>query len=219
MNRKVSRDNCLAIMNPEVAKLWHPTLNGDLTPYDVTPGSDKKVWWKGKDCDHEWERRINYKKNLNCPYCNGRKVSKENNLAITHPHLAKQWHPAKNGTLTPYDVKPGSNRKVWWQCEKGHEWMTVISSRASLNLGCKYCSGQRATNDNNLVIHNPSLAKQWNHNKNTKKPEDYLPSSNYKMWWICNKDMSGKQELLIELHLKEFVPFAKKKKSNSTVYK
>jgi len=32
----------LAETHPEIAKQWHPTLNGDLTPFDFTPGSDKK---------------------------------------------------------------------------------------------------------------------------------------------------------------------------------
>ena len=45
----------LAETHPEIAKEWHPTLNGDLTPRDFTHGSDKKPWWKcDKGDDHEW---------------------------------------------------------------------------------------------------------------------------------------------------------------------
>ena len=45
-------------------------------------------------------------------------------LAVTHPELAKQWHPTLNGDLTPFDVIPGTSKKVWWKCEKGddYEW-------------------------------------------------------------------------------------------------
>jgi hypothetical protein len=41
--------------------------------------------------------------------------------------LAKQWHPTKNNELTPFDVSKGSDKKVWWKCEKGkdHEWKTA----------------------------------------------------------------------------------------------
>jgi hypothetical protein len=35
----------LADLFPDVASQWHPTLNGDLTPLDVSKGSDKHVWW------------------------------------------------------------------------------------------------------------------------------------------------------------------------------
>jgi len=38
----------LAILNPELAKEWHPTKNGSLTLYDATLGSGQKVWWKCK---------------------------------------------------------------------------------------------------------------------------------------------------------------------------
>ena len=37
---------------PEVAKQWHPTLNGDLKPTDVKPGSNERVWWR---CDEGQE--------------------------------------------------------------------------------------------------------------------------------------------------------------------
>jgi hypothetical protein len=30
------------------------------------------------------------------------------------PHLVKEWHPTKNGDLTPDDFTHGSNKKVWW---------------------------------------------------------------------------------------------------------
>lgn len=29
---------------------------------------------------------------------------KKKSLAETHPEVSKQWHPTKNGDLTPYDV-------------------------------------------------------------------------------------------------------------------
>ncbi|MEX2437647.1 MAG: zinc-ribbon domain-containing protein [Candidatus Babeliales bacterium] len=45
-------------------------------------------------------------------------------LIETHPEIAQEWHPDKNGELTPYDVTAGSNKYVWWICEKGHEYRT-----------------------------------------------------------------------------------------------
>jgi len=33
----------LAETHPELAKQWHPRLNSELTPNDVTSGSNKKV--------------------------------------------------------------------------------------------------------------------------------------------------------------------------------
>jgi hypothetical protein len=59
-------------------------------------------------------------------------------LATTNPKLAAEWHPTKNGDLTPSSVMSGSNKKVWWKCGEGHEWQAVISSR-SKGAGCKEC--------------------------------------------------------------------------------
>jgi hypothetical protein len=57
------------------------------------------------------------------------KLSKTYNLKAVNPGLAAQWHPVKNGDLTPEDVTPGSKKKVWWLCEKGHEWQARMSVR------------------------------------------------------------------------------------------
>ena len=60
-------------------------------------------------------------------------------LSTTHPELAAEWHPTKNGDLTPEMVSADSNKKVWWLMpyddpETGKhfdfEWETTIASRA-----------------------------------------------------------------------------------------
>ena len=134
----------LAETHAEVAKQWHPTLNGNLTPSNFSSGSGKKVWWKcPKGDDHEWESRINHRTNgSGCPICSGRKVVESNCIATTHTELAKQWHPTLNGELTPSKVTYGSQRKVWWLCPKGHSYDSVVSSRTGTNgTGCRYCAG------------------------------------------------------------------------------
>ena len=59
--------------------------------------------------------------------------STKKSLAETHPEVAKQWHPTKNSELTPFDIGAGSNKKVWWKCDKGddHEWMSYIYNRST----------------------------------------------------------------------------------------
>ena len=57
-NRKVLPGfNDLATAAPLVAKQWHETLNGALTPEMVTAGSHKKAWWQ---CSygHVWKAAI-----------------------------------------------------------------------------------------------------------------------------------------------------------------
>ena len=189
--KKVVASNCLATLNPELEKQWHPTKNGTLTPYDVTICSNKKVWWKcEKGSDHEWEAMINNRtKGKGCSICAGLKVVLSNCLATLNPELAKQWHPSKNETLSPYDVTIGSDKKVWWKCEKGddHEWEASIDNRTKGN-GCSICRGLKVVVSNCLATLDPELAKEWHPTRNgALSPYDVTVSSNKKVWWKCNK--------------------------------
>ena len=163
--------NDLATKRPQLAKEWHPIKNGDLTPQKVTFKSNKKVWWLGK-CGHEWEATISSRSHSNdgCPFCSNHRVLEGfNDLATTHPELAKQWHPTKNGTLIPKDILKGYNKKVWWQCEYGHEWEATVSNRSRGN-GCPYCSGHKTIeNINNLAITHPHLVKYFLNKEDTIK--------------------------------------------------
>jgi len=141
--KSVCADNCLQKLNPMLAKQWHPTKNGSLTPEVVTMNSNKKVWWIC-EIGHEYETKICHRASgSGCPYCAGQRVCKDNCLQTLNPNLAKQWHPTKNGILTPNEVMPYSNRKVWWVCEKGHEWESRISHR-SKGSGCPFLFRQTA---------------------------------------------------------------------------
>jgi len=183
--QKIGLDNNLAVLNPLLAKQWHPTRNGNLYPSMVAPSGKDNIWWV---CDkgHEWEASVNSRQKGGCPYCSGRRVCSDNNLAVLNPSLTKQWHPTKNDDLFPDMVTTGSNKNVWWFCDKGHEWSAKVVNRKI--RGCPYCSGRYASPNNNLAILNPSLAKQWHPIKNGSiLPNMFTPSSNKKAWWVCDK--------------------------------
>lgn len=137
--------NDLASLYPDLARQWHPTKNGALTPADVVPGTRRKVWWR---CDqgHDYQSVIasRTQRGGGCPYCANKKVlAGFNDLATLYPAVAKEWHPTKNGSLTPQDVTPGNRKRVWWRCSAGHEWQAVIYSRTgSQCCGCPVCNGK-----------------------------------------------------------------------------
>ena len=187
--KTVVLSNCLVTLNPELAAEWHPHKNGNLTPYDVTISSGKKVWWKCPEGDdHEWKSAIASRSSgIGCGVCSGQKTVLSNCLATLNPELAKQWHPHKNGNLTPYDVAPSSNKKAWWKCDKGddHEWESPIN-RISRGGGCSICSGKTVVLSNCLVTLNPELAAEWHPHKNGNlTPYDVTISSGKKVWWKC----------------------------------
>ena len=100
---------------PNLCEQIHPTKNGDFNPVNYTYGSGKKVWWKCPEGDdHEWVTRIDDRaRGRGCPFCSGRRVSVTNNLLVSDPKIANEWHPTKNGDLRPEDVTPNMTRKVW----------------------------------------------------------------------------------------------------------
>jgi hypothetical protein len=74
---QVGLSNCLATKNPELAKEWHLTKNGGLTPYDVTANSGKKAWWICEQ-GHEWKAEIKCRnQGVGCSQCNKSKGEKE----------------------------------------------------------------------------------------------------------------------------------------------
>ena len=191
--KKVVVSNSLATMYPKIAKEWHSTKNNTLTPFNVTVGSHKKVWWKCDiSDDHEWESNTHNRVNGNgCPCCIGQKVVLSNCLETTHPDVAKQWHPTKNIKLTPFDITAKSNKKVWWKCDKNddHEWESTISNKTRIDcqLGCPFCSGHKVALSTCLATVNPNRAKLWHPTKNNElTPFDVTANSNIKVWWKCD---------------------------------
>ena len=113
-------------------------------------------------------------------------MGKYRNLAIENPELAKEWHPVKNDKLTPNDVSSHSNKKIWWLCSNGHEWCASVNARVGKNSGCPFCKNKKIlVGFNDLATTNPSLAEQWNYEKNAPlTPKDVIKGSGLKVWWI-----------------------------------
>ena len=177
-------------INPEIAKEWNYEKNGSLTPESFTANSNKTVWWKCSN-GHEWQSKINNRNNGNgCPYCSGRyAIEGTSDLQTVDPVLAKEWHYEKNGELTPADVMLNSHKKVWWECSKSHEWQATVAHR-SRGRGCPYCAGRYVIKGaNDLQTVNPTLAQEWNYEKNDGlSPADVMPSSHKKVWWKCTNN-------------------------------
>ena len=139
--------NDLASQRPDIAARWHPTKNGELSPQNITPYSNRKAWWiceKGHEYQAVVRTQGRESRKFNCPYCVGKKILiGYNDLATTQPKIAAQWYQELNGSLTPQMVTAGSNKKAWWICEEGHVWEAVINNRAGkLKNSCPVCAGR-----------------------------------------------------------------------------
>jgi len=132
--------NCLATLFPNLAQEWHPSKNHNLSPSNVLPGSTRKIWWRCA-AGHEWHATpaSRSKRGTGCRICSCRIASPFYNLASAKPGLAQEWHPIKNGGLTPEKITPSSAKKIWWRCTREHEWQASVSNR-NKGKGCPFCS-------------------------------------------------------------------------------
>jgi hypothetical protein len=207
----------LSVKFPDVARLWHPTLNGELTPDSVLSRSNENVWWQcEKNQDHIWDAKIkDLARGSRCRICSGNIVHESNSLATHHPEIKLQWHPEKNKPLTPEQVTSHSGKKVWWLCLEGHEWQATVANRTNGN-GCPFCSGRYAEPSNTLSVKYPAVAAEWHPSKNRYvhstpetwhgkknmniapqnrpdknrrlKPSDLSAYSSELVWWRCSID-------------------------------
>lgn len=145
-HQKLSDENHLTTLFPKVASEWVAKKNKNLQPQDFSYGSKEKVWWK---CSlaHSWQASIKSRtsQGCSCPYCAGKLATRETCLKAVYPLVAQQWHPTRNGKLTPLDVLPKSNKTVWWKCIAGHIWeaqiFSIVAAREErLTNGCPKCA-------------------------------------------------------------------------------
>ena len=173
---------------------WDCEKNLNNTPNDVTAMTAKKVWWICKQ-GHEYLSSVNSRtgKRTGCPICANRRVLPGyNDLQTTHPDLAKEWHPIRNGTVKPTDIVAGSTRKVWWICQCGNEWQAQVGNRTNLGRGCPRCGTikqQKNKNINHIKTNGslsdsfPYIAKEWHKTNNGDlKPTDVTAGSNKRVW-------------------------------------
>ena len=118
-------------------------------------------------------------------------------LAMTHPMVAQQWHPKKNGALTPEDVIAGSHRKIWWYDPScNHEWTAAVSTRIKSGKGCAVCAGtQVLIGFNDLSTTHPEIAALFHPTKNTSITlEDLTIKSNTDINWVgeCSHEWVSK---------------------------
>ena len=94
---------------------------------------------------------------------------KERSLGLLHPELIPEWHPTRNGNVTPFSVTYGSTKMAHWVCIKGHEWKAKIHSRAK-GHGCKQCHLEK------MALRRHDKIDVWNRSDNDCSDLDIIPT-------------------------------------------
>ena len=122
------------------------------------------------------------------------KISYENSIEYLYPDIAKEWHPTRNGKLTPDLFTPGSSENVWWLCPKcGNEWQSSIANRTA-GHGCDICATakRKITKKDTILAKRGSIDKErclldWDYEANEHGPEYYTNGSGEVISWRCHK--------------------------------
>ena len=148
-------------------------------PSSVTASSNKVLDWKC-NLGHRWSTSVNARsQGKGCAVCAGQKVLVGfNDLATTHPEIAKQangWDPK---TVTAGSTKKFTNQ---WKCKYGHIWKATVAFRSS-GSGCPVCAGQKVwAGFNDLATTHPEIAKQ----ANGWDPKTVMAGSDKVLSWKC----------------------------------
>lgn len=179
--------NDMATTRPDLAAQFIHEKNAPMTPESVFAGTARKLWWRC-ELGHEWQASGNTRTGGNgCAVCSGQRILVGfNDLGTVAPDVAATWHPALNAPLSPTDVTLRNGKRVWWQCEFGHEWRTTVASRTS-GSGCPTCAGQIVIlGETDLSTLQPRVAATWHPVLNGEvRPEQIHQYSNRSFWWLC----------------------------------
>jgi len=180
------KDNAILKVRPEMWIEWDFKKN-DESGFDIwklSKGSEKVICLICKNCGHPRSKRVDSAiKGGRCKKCGWGSKLREINLESEYPSLIKEWNFNKND-LSPVNYTPKANQKVWWVCNKGHEWETYIYNRTNNKSGCPYCSGLKAwRGETDMWTTNPLLASLL---LNPEDGYEYTQNSNQKVDWKCS---------------------------------
>jgi len=214
----------------EIAQFWCYKKNCGFGPEDFSSGSNVLAWWICvADKRHIFQQsiadRVASERNSKvyghgCPYCASKKICLTNSLQSLYPAIANEWHPTKNGKVTPGAVAAQANKKAWWLCPKcRNDWHALISNRIAGSGGCPYCRGMRPSKQNNLLSLFPKIAAQWHPTKNRPLTADQVTAkSNKFVWWQCSaaRDHVWQTKVEARTNAQTSCPFCVGKRASTT---
>lgn len=189
--RKVfSGYNSLADKMPWLADEWDHDAGLQSTPWTVRPGSNKTGHWVCPRGHHYAATFVHRAlKGTGCPHCGfGKVLAGSNDLATTHPELAKLWDPEAGNNKTPQEVTAGNAKyRIGWRCRLGHPFLRTPIRLVASGGRCNVCSGRTLlAGFNDLATKRPDVAAQWNHDRNgSLNPDQVLAGSDTEVWWVC----------------------------------
>ncbi len=111
-----------------------------------------------------------------------------NDLATTHPDIAKGLDPVLNGATTAQTIQAAARRSLAWRCPRNrHVYWATASNRTQGGTNCGICSNRTIVPGiNDLTTTHPRLAAELNPAYEAGHPATKMcAGSGDKPEWIC----------------------------------
>ena len=192
-------DNCKICFQKSLAsspKSKILSLKNKINPRQIFKGSDKKLWFYCKKCNHDYKQII--KTSNGCPYCknyylcNSKNCNYCFNKSFISNEKSKYWNIEKNNK-NPRELFKNNTKKFWFNCDKcKHSFKQKLNDIIQKKTWCPYCSHTKLCKiDECIECFNKSFAshpksKYWS-DKNKKKSNEVFLNSQYKGWFNCGE--------------------------------
>jgi hypothetical protein len=181
--------NSLGDVMPVLAIEWDYPVNGDLTPFMVSTGSNRQVGWVCGNGHHYLAYITNRTlQGSGCRICADVRPG-INDLASTNPELAALWDDTANGLLMPTDISAWNKTvKVHLRCIKGHTFIRTPVDLLRSRGRCPTCVGHiLVPGANDLATVRPDIAAWWHPTLNGDLTPDMVKrGSDLEVWWQCD---------------------------------
>lgn len=91
------------------------------------------------------------------------KELKDNSLEVTHPEIAKEWHPTLNGDISPKHISSETHDSYYWLCPKcSNEYKAMVKNRVRMNSSCPTCGRENTRNKQMVKVKNKTTGEIFN---------------------------------------------------------
>ena len=183
---------------PHLMSEWDYEKNV-VSPADISCKSKIAIWFTCSKGHSFRSSPVMRYKGTQCKKCGAaeRAVMRRGKASIVkeYPEIFKDWDYSKN-KIEPKDVSKTDKGSFWWTCQKNHSYRVRLYSRIRSG-GCKVCNVPARVDElrKNLVKEKgsfadsqPELLSEWNHDKNSIKPNEVTKKSSVKVWFKCSEN-------------------------------
>ena len=196
--------------NKKLEEVWDYEKNGDLDPWNIDKGSNKKYWFICQERGYHGSYEIisnTFYSGARCPFCSSIKVHPLDSLGqyiidnYEEEFLWKIW--SDKNEINPFEISIHSKKRYWWNCpdNKHKSFERSCNESTRLEFRCPKCSEEKDESiiegKTRLYLEELGYEVKTEHNC-TIRPIN--PKTNYPLPFDNEIVLNNGKHLIIEVH-------------------